>query len=70
MAHRRANWRQSHSEVIQALHALRRAGTEIIYIPGAPTRHPRDRRRPPAAGGAWRRLRRRDPLRRAAGKDR
>lgn len=34
MAHRRANWRQSHSEVIQALHALRRAGTEIIYIPG------------------------------------
>ena len=34
MAHRRANWRQSHSEVILALHALRRAGTEIIYIPG------------------------------------
>ena len=34
LAHRRANWQQTHSEVIQALHALRLAGTEIIYIPG------------------------------------
>lgn len=34
MAHRRANWRPAHSEVIQALHALRAAGTRIIYIPG------------------------------------
>ncbi|MCF7749500.1 UDP-2,3-diacylglucosamine diphosphatase [Bacillus subtilis subsp. subtilis] len=34
MAHRRANWRSAHTEVIQALHALRRAGTDIIYIPG------------------------------------
>lgn len=34
MAHRSARWRQSHSDVVQALHALRRAGTDIIYIPG------------------------------------
>jgi len=34
MAHRRASWRPAHGEVIQALHALRAAGTEIIYIPG------------------------------------
>lgn len=34
LAHRRANWQQSHSDVIQALHTLRLAGTEIIYIPG------------------------------------
>ncbi len=34
MAHRRATWRPAHGEVIQALHALRAAGTEIIYIPG------------------------------------
>jgi UDP-2,3-diacylglucosamine pyrophosphatase LpxH len=34
MAHRRASWQPAHSEVIQALHALRGAGTEIIYIPG------------------------------------
>jgi UDP-2,3-diacylglucosamine pyrophosphatase LpxH len=34
MAHRRASWRPAHSEVIQALHALQRAGTGIIYIPG------------------------------------
>lgn len=87
MAHRRANWRQSHSDVIQALHALRRAGTEIIYIPGnhdaslrhvcgvmlaghagAAPCHPRDRRWPPPAGRTRRRVRRRDPLRRPAGK--
>ncbi|WP_343237723.1 UDP-2,3-diacylglucosamine diphosphatase [Stenotrophomonas sp. ISL-67] len=34
LAHRRASWHAAHSEVIQALHALRRAGTEIVYIPG------------------------------------
>lgn len=34
LAHRRASWNAAHSEVIQALHALRRAGTEIVYIPG------------------------------------
>ena len=34
MAQRRASWRPAHGEVIQALHALRRAGTQIIYIPG------------------------------------
>jgi UDP-2,3-diacylglucosamine pyrophosphatase LpxH len=34
LAHRRASWRPAHSEVIEALHALRRAGTEIVYIPG------------------------------------
>lgn len=34
MAHRRAAWRPAHSDVIQALHALQRTGTEIIYIPG------------------------------------
>ncbi|KAF1013957.1 MAG: UDP-2,3-diacylglucosamine hydrolase [Stenotrophomonas maltophilia] len=34
MSHRRASWTPAQSEVIQALHALRRADTEIIYIPG------------------------------------
>jgi len=34
MAHRRASWRPAHSEVIQALHALHRDGTELLYIPG------------------------------------
>jgi len=34
MAQRRPSWGPAHSEVIQALHALRRAGTEIVYIPG------------------------------------
>jgi UDP-2,3-diacylglucosamine pyrophosphatase LpxH len=34
MAKRRASWHQAHSAVVDALHALRRAGTEIIYIPG------------------------------------
>ncbi len=34
MARRRASWHQAHSAVVEALHALRRAGTEIIYIPG------------------------------------
>ena len=34
MSRQRARWQQAHSAVIEALHALRRAGTEIIYIPG------------------------------------
>lgn len=34
LAHRRASWQAAHSDVIHALHALRRAGTEIVYIPG------------------------------------
>lgn len=34
MAQRRAHWRSEHNAVIEALHALRRDGTEIIYVPG------------------------------------
>jgi len=34
MAQRRAAWGQAHNRVVEALHKLRRAGTEIIYIPG------------------------------------
>ncbi|MGB3392756.1 MAG: UDP-2,3-diacylglucosamine diphosphatase [Stenotrophomonas sp.] len=34
LAHKRASWQPAHNDVIEALHALRRAGTEIIYIPG------------------------------------
>ncbi|WP_315388679.1 UDP-2,3-diacylglucosamine diphosphatase [uncultured Stenotrophomonas sp.] len=34
MSQRRASWGAAHSGVIEALHALRRAGTEIVYIPG------------------------------------
>ncbi len=34
LARRRACWGQPHSEVVEALHALHAAGTEIIYIPG------------------------------------
>lgn len=34
LAQRRASWGAAHNRVIEALHALRRAGTEIIYIPG------------------------------------
>lgn len=34
LSHKRASWQPAHNEVIEALHALRRAGTEIIYIPG------------------------------------
>lgn len=42
MAQRRVRWDAEHNRVIEALHALRRAGTEIIYIPGnhdRPLRH-------------------------------
>ena len=34
LAQRRASWTAAHNAVIEALHALRRAGTAIIYIPG------------------------------------
>lgn len=34
VAQRRASWGHAHNRVIEALHALRRTGTEIIYIPG------------------------------------
>lgn len=34
MAQRRASWGQAHNRVVEALHALRRAGTELVYIPG------------------------------------
>lgn len=34
IAQRRARWGHAHNRVIEALHALRRQGTEIIYIPG------------------------------------
>ena len=34
LAQRRATWGQAHNRVVEALHALRRAGTELVYIPG------------------------------------
>jgi UDP-2,3-diacylglucosamine pyrophosphatase LpxH len=34
LSRRRAHWQASHQRVVEALHALRRAGTEIVYIPG------------------------------------
>ncbi|HEY0662123.1 MAG TPA: UDP-2,3-diacylglucosamine diphosphatase [Lysobacter sp.] len=34
MAQRRASWGTAHNRVVEALHLLRRAGTEIIYVPG------------------------------------
>lgn len=34
MAQRRAHWNGAHNRVVEALHALRRRGTELIYIPG------------------------------------
>lgn len=34
MAQRRASWGHAHNRVVEALHALRRAGTEIVYVPG------------------------------------
>lgn len=34
MAQRRARWGTAHNHVVEALHALRRAGTEMIYVPG------------------------------------
>ena len=34
MAQRRASWGAAQNRVVEALHALRRASTEIVYIPG------------------------------------
>jgi len=34
LASRRAIWKEPHNRVVEALHALRRAGTEIVYVPG------------------------------------
>lgn len=34
LASRRATWKDAHNRVLEALHALRRAGTEIVYVPG------------------------------------
>ncbi|MEP6907080.1 MAG: UDP-2,3-diacylglucosamine diphosphatase [Pseudoxanthomonas sp.] len=34
MAQKRAHWQSAHNRVIEALHALSRRGTELIYIPG------------------------------------
>ncbi len=34
MAQRRASWDAAHNRVVEALHALAREGTELIYVPG------------------------------------
>lgn len=34
LAQRRASWSVAHDRVVEALHALRRAGTGIVYVPG------------------------------------
>jgi len=34
LAQRRASWGAAHNRVVEALHALRRAGTTIVYVPG------------------------------------
>ena len=34
LASRRATWKDAHNRVVEALHALRRAGTQIVYVPG------------------------------------
>ena len=34
LASRRAIWKEAHNRVVEALHTLRRAGTEIVYVPG------------------------------------
>jgi UDP-2,3-diacylglucosamine pyrophosphatase LpxH len=34
MAQRRARWDAAHQRVVEALHALARSGTELIYVPG------------------------------------
>lgn len=34
MAQRRAVWKQDQHRVVEALHALARAGTELVYVPG------------------------------------
>ena len=34
MSRRRATWSVAHNRVVEALHALSRAGTELLYVPG------------------------------------
>ena len=34
LAQRRARWGAAHNRVVEALHALRRRGTELVYVPG------------------------------------
>ncbi|MFT4198314.1 MAG: UDP-2,3-diacylglucosamine diphosphatase [Pseudoxanthomonas sp.] len=34
MAQKRARWNAAHDRVIEQLHAMARAGTEIVYVPG------------------------------------
>jgi UDP-2,3-diacylglucosamine pyrophosphatase LpxH len=34
LAQRRAAWGAAQNQVVEALHALRRAGTQIVYVPG------------------------------------
>ena len=34
MSRRRARWDAAHQRVVEALHALARNGTELIYVPG------------------------------------
>ncbi|GHD71174.1 UDP-2,3-diacylglucosamine hydrolase [Luteimonas padinae] len=34
LAQRRASWSAAHNRVVEALHALRHAGTTIVYVPG------------------------------------
>jgi UDP-2,3-diacylglucosamine pyrophosphatase LpxH len=34
MVSKRAVWKDAHNRVVEALHALRRGGTEITYVPG------------------------------------
>ena len=34
MAQRRASWDAAHNRVVEALHALARNGTELVYVPG------------------------------------
>jgi UDP-2,3-diacylglucosamine pyrophosphatase LpxH len=34
MASRPATWKEAHNRVVEALQSLRRAGTEIVYVPG------------------------------------
>ena len=44
MSTRRATWSPAHNRVVEALHALSRDGTELIYVPGNHDRPLRRRR--------------------------
>src|SRR3546814_11221366 len=47
LAQLRATWGHAHNRVVQALHALRRAGTALVYIPRTHHHHPRASAAPP-----------------------